>query len=172
MIQTEATECGIACLAMVASYHGHRIDLNTLRRRFPVSLKGVTLLGLTQIAAQLHLACRSVRFELGHLPQLRLPAIAHWDLDHFVVLKAVTQKGIVIHDPGSGERRYSLDAASKHLTGVAVELWPTAAFTAKDERTRLPLRTFWGHLRGAPHALVQILALSFVLELLGNHGHH
>ena len=38
--QTEAAECGLACLAMISSYHGHRIDLNTLRRRHPVSLKG------------------------------------------------------------------------------------------------------------------------------------
>ena len=75
--QTEAAECGLACLAMVASYHGHKTDLNALRRRFPVSLKGVTLRGLIQLAAQLHLACRAVRFELGHLPQLRLPAIMH-----------------------------------------------------------------------------------------------
>jgi ATP-binding cassette, subfamily B, bacterial CvaB/MchF/RaxB len=36
MIQSEATECGLACLAMVAGYHGHRVDLNTLRRRYPV----------------------------------------------------------------------------------------------------------------------------------------
>ena len=59
--QTEAAECGLACLAMVASYHGHRIDLNTLRRRHPVSLKGATLRGLIQVANQLHLACRPLR---------------------------------------------------------------------------------------------------------------
>jgi ATP-binding cassette, subfamily B, bacterial CvaB/MchF/RaxB len=53
--QTEAAECGLACLAMVASYHGHRIDLNTLRRRYPVSLKGVTLRGLMQVASQMPL---------------------------------------------------------------------------------------------------------------------
>ena len=41
--QTEAAECGLACLAMIASYHGHRTDMNSLRRRHPVSLKGVTL---------------------------------------------------------------------------------------------------------------------------------
>lgn len=62
-LQTEAAECGLACLAMVASYHGHKIDLNTLRRRHPVSLKGVTLRGLIQVANQLHFACRPLRFE-------------------------------------------------------------------------------------------------------------
>jgi len=48
--QAEAAECGLACLAMVASYHGHRIDLNTLRRRYPASLNGVTLRALIQVA--------------------------------------------------------------------------------------------------------------------------
>ena len=50
--QTEAAECGLACLAMISSYYGHRIDLNTLRRRHPVSLKGVTLRALIQVATQ------------------------------------------------------------------------------------------------------------------------
>ena len=64
ILQTEAAECGLACLAMIASYHGHRIDLNTLRRRYPVSLNGVTMRGLIQVASQLHLASRPLRFEL------------------------------------------------------------------------------------------------------------
>src|SRR5919206_364933 len=139
ILQTEATECGLACLAMVAGYHGHRIDLNTLRRRHPVSLKGVTLKALMQLANHLKLACRPLRFELHHLRDLRLPAIVHWDMSHFVVLKAVTSKGVIVHDPASGERRYPIAEASKHLTGVALELAPTEGFASKDETARLPL---------------------------------
>src|SRR4051794_10322232 len=99
MLQTEAAECGLACLAMIASYHGHRVDLNTLRRRHPISLKGATLRALTQVASDLHLAYRPLRFELNHLPLLRLPAIVHWDMNHYVVLKNVTNKKLVLHDP-------------------------------------------------------------------------
>jgi ATP-binding cassette subfamily B protein RaxB len=164
--QTEAAECGLACLAMIASYHGHRIDLNTLRRRYPVSLKGVTLRALIQVASHLHLAGRPLRFELNHLRQLRLPAIVHWDMSHFVVLKAVTGTGITVHDPALGEKRYSIDEASKHLTGVALELTPSAEFSAKNETVRLPLRSFWGGTQGAAHALAQVFALSIVLEIL------
>ncbi|HEX2220836.1 MAG TPA: peptidase domain-containing ABC transporter [Gemmatimonadales bacterium] len=164
ILQTEATECGLACLAMVASYHGHAIDLNSLRRRHPVSLNGVTLKGLMQVASHLSLACRPLRFELPHLRELRLPAIVHWDMDHFVVLKAVTGKGIVIHDPASGERRYRLAEASKHLTGVALELTPMEGFIPKDETARLPLASFLGHTRGLAQALAQVLVLSVVLE--------
>ena len=116
--QTEAAECGLACLAMISSYHGHRIDLNTLRRRHPVSLKGVTLRALIQVASQMDLACRPLRFELGQLRQLHLPTIVHWDMNHFLVLRSVTRRGIVVHDPASGERFFPIAEASKHLSGV------------------------------------------------------
>jgi ATP-binding cassette, subfamily B, bacterial CvaB/MchF/RaxB len=164
--QGEAAECGLACLAMVASYHGNRIDLNTLRRRHPISLNGVTLRALIQVATHLQLACRPLRIEMEHLPQLRLPAILHWDMAHFVVLKSVSKKGICIHDPALGERTLSSADAAKHFTGVALELSPTEAFVATDERQRLPFSVFWRDLRGSGHALLQVIALSVALQIL------
>jgi ATP-binding cassette, subfamily B, bacterial CvaB/MchF/RaxB len=163
--QTEAAECGLACLAMISSYHGRRIDLNTLRRRHPVSLKGATLRALIQVASQMHFVCRPVRFELGHLRRLHMPTIVHWDMNHFVVLKSVTRRGILVHDPASGKRFFPIAEASKHLTGVALELSPSEGFRPKDERARLPFSTFWTQMRGSRHALVQILILSAVLEI-------
>jgi ATP-binding cassette subfamily B protein RaxB len=164
--QTEAAECGLACLAMISSYHGRRIDLNTLRRRHPVSLKGTTLRALIQVASQMRFVCRPVRFELDHLKRLQMPTIVHWDMNHFVVLKSVTRRGILVHDPASGQRFFPIAEASKHLTGVALELSPSEGFQPKDERARLPFSTFWTQLRGSTHALVQILILSAVLEIL------
>ena len=165
VLQTEAAECGLACLAMIASYHGHRVDLTTLRRSHPVSLQGTTLRGLIQIANQMHLSCRPLRFELDDVRRLTLPAIVHWDMNHFVVLKTISSKGIVVHDPALGVQTYSFDAASKHLTGVALELSPAAGFTHKNEKTRLPFRTFWGQMTGVGTPLVQIFILSIILEL-------
>ena len=164
VLQTEAAECGLACLAMVTLYHGHRIDLNTLRRRHPVSLSGVTLRGLIQVASHLHLTGRALRFELDQLRKLRLPAIVHWDMNHFVVLRAVKGRTIVVHDPALGERRISLTEASKHLTGVALELTPAEGFVQQDERRRLPFSVFWGQMRGLGHPMVQVLVLAVVLE--------
>jgi ATP-binding cassette, subfamily B, bacterial CvaB/MchF/RaxB len=163
--QTEAAECGLACLAMMSSYHGHHIDLNTLRRRHPVSLKGATLRALIQVASQMHFVCRPLRFDLGHLKRLNMPAIVHWDMNHFVVLKSVTSRGILVHDPASGERFYPIAEASKHLTGVALELSPSQEFRPKDERARLPFSTFLMQLHGSRHALIQILILSAFLEI-------
>jgi ATP-binding cassette, subfamily B, bacterial CvaB/MchF/RaxB len=163
--QTEAAECGLACLAMLASYHGHRIDLNTLRRRHPISQKGMTLRALIEVAGHLNLVCRPVRYELEHLRQLHLPAIVHWDMNHFVVLKSVTRSGVVVHDPACGKRYLPIAEASKHLTGVAIELSPSEGFILKDERERLPFSIFWKQLGGNAHALVQIFILSVLLEV-------
>ena len=166
ILQTEASECGLACLAMIADYHGHRVDLGTLRRRHPVSLKGVTLKSLIKVAKELHFSCRALRLELDQLQKLELPAIVHWDMDHFVVLKKVTGSHVVLHDPACGVRRMEMAEVSKHLTGVAVELFPAEGFAPINEKTRLKFSTFWSHLRGSSHALVQVLVLSIILEIL------
>src|SRR5262249_8855023 len=141
--QSEAAECGLACLAMVASFHGHRVDLNTLRRRYPVSLNGVTLRSLIQVAVPMGLAGRPLRFEMGHLRQLRLPAILHWDMTHFVVLKSVSRKGIAIHDPASGAKSLTVAEASKHLMGVALALSPAEVFVPRAGHAPHPLSVCW-----------------------------
>src|SRR3954462_5335342 len=146
ILQTEAAECGLACLAMVTSYFGHRIDIDTLRRRHPVSLKGVTLRSLIDVPRHLKLACRPLRIEIAHLGKLRLPAILHWDMNHFVVLKAASRKENVIPAPSPGERRVPSAGASKRMTGGAVETWPLADFSIKDERARRPRSAFFGRV--------------------------
>ena len=90
--QSEAAECGLACLAMVAGFHGLDIDLPCLRRRFSVSSQGMTLAQLMQCAASLDLPGRPLRVELDALNQVMLPAILHWDFNHFVVLVKVSAR--------------------------------------------------------------------------------
>ena len=87
-------------------------------------------------------------------------------MSHFVVLKSVTRHGIVVHDPACGQRACSSAEASKHLTGIALELAPAEGFIRKDERSRLPVSVFWSHLSGSGHALVQVLILSVLLQAL------
>ena len=87
--QNEIAECGLACLAMVARYHGHDTDLAALRRRFPVSLKGTGLSRLIEIAAALGFDTRPLRAEVTQLQEVSTPCILHWDLNHFVVLAKV-----------------------------------------------------------------------------------
>lgn len=160
----EASECGLACMAMVAKYLGHDVDLNGMRQRFPVSLAGTRLRTLMDLAGQLGLATRALRTDLEALPRLRTPAILHWDLDHFVVLKAVNRRRAVIHDPALGRRVVSASTLSKHFTGVVLELAPTADMTPIVARTPTRLRHLWSRIDGFWAALAQVLGLSVVLQ--------
>lgn len=163
-LQTEAAECGLASLGMVANFHGHRIDLAGLRRRFTVSLKGATLQYLMQIAGGLNLAPRPLRLELPELTQLRTPCVLHWDMNHFVVLRSVDRNGAVIHDPAFGVRRMPMAEVSKHFTGIALEVTPTAEFQAQDERRRVKLRDLTGSVVGLKRSLMQVLVLALALQ--------
>src|SRR5215468_8797282 len=102
---SEAAECGLACIAMIARYHGHDVDLNGLRQRFALSLSGISLRNLMALADQLDLSSRPLRVELAALPRVQTPAILHWDLNHFVVLQSISAKTAVIHDPALGVRK-------------------------------------------------------------------
>src|SRR3954453_22979459 len=115
VLAAEAAECGLACLAMIARYHGHDVDLNGLGPRFSLSLSGASLRHLIEIAGQLTLASRPLRVELPALSKVRLPAVLHWDLSHFVVLRSITPTRAVIHDPAFGERDMTLEELSKHF---------------------------------------------------------
>lgn len=164
ILQAEAAECGLACLAMILGFHGHPIDLAALRRRHSISLKGTTLRHMMEIARSMGLSVRALRLELSDLSRLRLPCILHWDLNHFVVLEQVGHKSIVIHDPISGRRTMSLADVSRLFTGVALEVHPSELFVKKDERELLRLRHLFRNIVGLGPSLAQILLLSLGIE--------
>lgn len=162
----EAAECGLACLAMIGSYHGHDLDLNTLRQRFSLSLHGATLRGLMELGGQLSLSPRALRVGLNALDKVRLPAIIHWDLNHFVVLKSVRGKRATIHDPARGARTMTLDELSQHFTGVVLELAPVADFEPIAARSQLRLSHLWSKISGVAPTVIQVLVLSFLFQLV------
>lgn len=165
ILQTEAAECGLACLAMVLGYHGVMTDLATLRARHAISLKGMTLATLAKLAEDEKLGFRAVRLELQDIDKLRMPAILHWDLNHFVVLKSVGNGFITVHDPDMGERRYRMEEVSEHFTGVALELWPDPGFQPRKEKIRISLSQLIGQVSGFWPSLAQVLVLSLVLQI-------
>jgi ATP-binding cassette subfamily B protein RaxB len=166
-LQTEAAECGLACLVMVLSYHGHDIDLPSLRSRLAVSLKGMNLGQLIEAAESFSLAARPLRLDLHEVSNLQTPCVLHWDMNHFVVLKRVTAKHMEIHDPAKGLVRFSHKEASAHFTGVALELTPTSGFEIKNEKQRVRLRELFGQVLGLKRQLLQIFLISMGIELCG-----
>ena len=136
ILQADRSECGLACLTMIAGYFGYRSTLRELRAKFRVSLRGTTLASLRDYGAQLGLTSRALRLDPHELAQLRTPAILHWDLDHYVVLKTQNSRNVTIVDPAVGTRRLGMDDFSSHFTGVALEFSSTPAIPGKGRTPR------------------------------------
>jgi ATP-binding cassette subfamily B protein RaxB len=166
VLQSTASECSLASLAMVASHHGLRLDLTELRQRFSLSLKGATLQQLMRYAKALNFSTRPLRLELSELSQLRLPCILHWDMNHFVVLSKVGKDKIEILDPVIGRRTLRMAEVSEHFTGVALELTPNVNFKPADERRRVRLRDLTGRIFGLKRTFLNIFVLALALEAI------
>ncbi|CNE29017.1 peptidase domain-containing ABC transporter [Yersinia kristensenii] len=166
MMQTEATECGLACMAMIAGYYGLNMDLQALRKHYQVSLKGMSLRDLIVLADRLSLGSRPVRADLDSARQLKTPCILHWSFNHFVVLKKFSRHGATIIDPAKGERKISLTELSQHFTGIALEIWPNPHFQRRTEKKTIRLLDMFKNVSGLSRALAHILTLSFCIELL------
>lgn len=164
-LQAERAECGLACLSMVLGYYGHPTPLMALRRRFQISSNGLTLASLMDIAVSLNLTPRSFRLELSALKGLRLPCILHWNMNHFVVLKAVHDDGITIHDPAKGVVRLSMSEVDKLFTGVALELTPGLGFVERKPAPRFTLSDLWQTIVGLKRAFAKIIILSLLIQL-------
>jgi ATP-binding cassette subfamily B protein RaxB len=162
--QAEAAECGLAALAMIANFWGHDFDLSSLRRRFPVSSRGVGLRTLMETADALGLSPRPLKVRLDGLAAIQLPAILHWDMDHFVVLERVSRGKAYIVDPAQDGRWHDQESLSRHFTGVALELRPSRDFKPEAERRPLRLGQLWSGAVGLRRSIGQAAILSLVLQ--------
>ncbi|MVZ96476.1 peptidase domain-containing ABC transporter [Sphingorhabdus sp. IMCC26285] len=162
--QTEVAECGLASLTMVANFHGLDVDLGTMRRRFAPSLRGAALRSLIGLADRIGLTPRAVKLPLTELANLHVPAVLHWDMNHYVVLERVKGDKALIHNPDGRSIWLPLAEVSNHFTGVALELRPSNNFETGKQRERLRLSQLWHRMTGMKRALVQILVLSLVLQ--------
>ncbi len=165
ILQSEAPECGVACMAMIASYHGLRTDLSAMRLRLAPSMKGVTLKHISTIAESMGMSARGVKAPLEALGQVKLPAILHWDMNHFVVLTKVRGDRLTLHDPAYGKRVMRLSEASDHYTGIAMELAPSAGFKPRDEREKISAWQLLAIGAGLKGVVTQVLLLSLALEI-------
>jgi ATP-binding cassette subfamily B protein RaxB len=166
IVQAEATECGLASIAMVAEYFGHETSLSALRRQYPVSLKGASLEQIMKVAAAFGLRTRALKAELEELSLLSTPAILHWNLNHFVVLESMSKDAAVVCDPAVGRRTVSLQELSECFTGVALELTPGFDFVRKRQEPPIELGRVIGRVTGLQKALLQLFILAIALESL------
>ncbi|WP_440876483.1 peptidase domain-containing ABC transporter [Thalassotalea sp. PLHSN55] len=173
ILQSEIAECGLASLAMVASFHGHQLDMPAMRKRFSANLKGMSLQQLIELGDSLGLASRALQCPIDEAHKLATPCILHWDLNHFVVLTKVSGKGshptkgakFSINDPAMGKRTLNTEEFSKHFTGICLELTPTSKFEVKEEQAQMKFTQLWSSMSGLKLGLVKLIGLSLVLQL-------
>lgn len=126
--QSEASECGLACINMLASYYGKAVSIQSIRSLFPGMSEGATVNNLLSILSGLELTGRAIQLDLSELQQLQLPAIIHWDMNHYVVLEKIDRRKCVILDPAAGRKVYSIKDIDNRFTGIAIEVSPKKVF--------------------------------------------
>ena len=164
VLQSRATECGLAAITMIANHLGHDLDLTAMRRRFG-SLRP-DLRSILGIADSLGMVARPVRLGLAETCRLGLPALLHWEFDHFVVLVDVGRRCVVVNDPAVGRRVLDWQEFGRAFTGVAVEFTPAADVPKQSARQSPSLRGLLRSFRGLPRYLGVMLFLLVATQLL------
>src|SRR5690606_18046524 len=134
--QHDSTDCGPACLRMVARYYGRSYSLNYLREECFIGKEGVSLRGIQEAAETCGFRSVPVKIPFqaknGHasLTNAPLPAILHWNDNHFIVVYRISRNHIHIADPAHGKQRLKADQFKKHWIrddgkGIALLLEPT-----------------------------------------------
>lgn len=166
ILQHERSECGLAAIAMVAGYYGADIGLHSLRNQASPSSRGTSLKDFVEIARDLRLIARPLRLGLQEIDRLRLPAILHWRMNHFVLLVSLKRGKAVVHDPASGRRIIGIEELDRSFTGVAVELTPARDFDRNRKDCRITFFDFVGSFQYLPAYLYMMLALLVTIQIL------
>jgi ATP-binding cassette subfamily B protein RaxB len=166
IFQSETSECGLACIAMISGYLGRKTGLGELREIYKISAAGSSIKDLMTAAKRIGLRCRPLKIELSDLKQLELPVVLHWDLDHFVILKKITNRALVIHDPAAGVRTYSMREVGIHFTGIAIEVRKAKDFAPQKQHKKFTLGQLFEPGIGFYKVIVQVFVMSVLIQLL------
>jgi ATP-binding cassette subfamily B protein len=164
--QQSTSDCGAACLVMVGRYWGKRFSVNRLRDLANVNRNGASLRSLAAAAESIGFTTRPIKASLDKLAQQNLPAIAHWEGKHYIVVYEVRRDRVIVADPASGQRQLSLAAFKAGWTGYALLLQPTALLKEAEE-ARQPFWQFFELVK--PHWLVllEVAIASILIQVFG-----
>lgn len=166
--QMSAVECGLASLAMILSYHGRKTSVAELRAQSGLGRDGLSALSIVKIARNFDMRVRALSLQESDLRHVPLPAIVHWEFNHFLVVERWTPKGVDVVDPAQGRRRLSHDEFDKGFTGVAITLEPGVHFDRTATSPRLSLRAYLlQYIKKTPFILIEVLGSSILLQGLG-----
>ncbi len=170
VLQMNNVECGAACLAMVLGHFGRRTPVSECRDRCDVGRDGVTAETIARAARSFGLRVRAFSLEPADFNNVQLPAIAHWNFNHFVVVERWSPESVDIIDPAAGRRRLTPDEFDSSFTGVVLMMEPGVQFEQQTKSSPPSWRNYIKYVlsaSGTVGVLAQILGASLLLQVFG-----
>ena len=164
--QQSGSDCGAACLVMVSRYWGKKFSVNRVRDIANVDRNGASLRGLSAAAESVGFSTRPVKASLDQLAKQTLPAIAHWEGKHYIVVYHITKKEVIIADPALGQLTLTAREFQEKWTGYALLLQPTALFRHAQE-TVTPFWQFFELVKPYGLILGEIFIASLLIQIFG-----
>src|SRR5438093_7653849 len=119
IMQIDEMDCGAASLGMICRHFGRKVSLARIRQLCHTATDGTSLKALSRAATELGLAARALKISLRNLPLMPLPAIVHWEGNHWIVLHDVDEQFVRVADAALGLRKLPRPGFEGEWTGYA-----------------------------------------------------
>ena len=163
--QIDEMDCGAASLGMVCRHFGRKVSLTRIRQLCHTSTDGTSLKAMCRAANELGLAARALKVSLRNLPNMPLPAIVHWEGNHWMVLYDVGEKFVRVGDPASGVRKIPRKQFEQNWSGYAALFDYTTAFEQAPE-SKPTLAWVMPFIARHKTTLLQVLLLAVAVTFL------
>jgi ATP-binding cassette subfamily B protein len=148
---------------MVCRHFGRVVSLARIRRLVHAAVDGTALRDLCHAATELGLAARAVKVSWRHLPRMPLPAIVHWEGNHWVVLVDVAVSQVLVDDPAAGSQRFDIETFRRKWTGYAALFDYTEAFE-RAANDKSDLGWLWQFVKPHGGLILRALGLAAVIS--------